>query len=387
VAGEYFTDRESEAQLLAADIQHGLNVVLISPRRFGKTSLVLRVIDGLRRTGVLVAYVDLLRAPNKERLAAHLAAAIYAGLESPFDRARERAATFFQQLRIHPKPTLNPDGTLSFEFGIGMVEGDPDTDATLEQLLAMPAAIARERQRRVALVLDEFQEIVELDPHLPALMRSVFQIQGDVAHLFLGSRQHLLRSVFVDRGQPLYRLAKPMTLGPIAEDLFVEFLRERFAAGRSQIRLDAARRLIQMTQGHPHDTQELGHFAWALAVAEGCPATIEIIERALETVVDAEDARLTDLWASLTPHQRLTLLAIALQEGRGLYREETRRRNGLGPPGRVQKSVRRLVERELIEPTAGAGHRVPDMFLRAWLRRLPRELGLPELAAQVPPNQ
>jgi uncharacterized protein len=377
VDGDYYTDREAEARSLADDVRHGVNVVLISPRRFGKTSLVLRMIDEVRREGVLVAYVDLLRTPSKERLAAHLAAAIYGGLESPFDRARARAATVFQHLRIHPRPTLNPDGSIAFDFGVAMVDEEGDADATIEQLLAMPATVARQRQRRVALVLDEFQEIVELDPHLPALLRSAFQTQGEVAHVFLGSRQHLLRRVFTDRCQPLYRLARPMTLGPIAEDVFVPFLRERFAAGRSQITTDAARKLVAITGGHPNDTQELGHFAWALAVAEGRAATVEVVERALDAVVDAEDARFTDLWDNLTPHQRLVLLAVALDEGQGLYREATRRRHRLGPAARVQKSVQRLVDRERVEPEAHAGYRVPDVFLRAWLRRLPRQRGLP----------
>lgn len=380
VGAEYFTDREAEMRSLADDIRHGLDVVLISPRRFGKTSLMLRVIDGLRHDGVLTAYIDLLRAPSKERLAAHLAAAIYGGLESPFDRARQRAATFFQHLRIHPKPTLNSDGSLSFDFGIGMADEDPDADATLEQLLSMPAAIARERHCRVALVLDEFQEVIELDPHLPALMRSIFQTQGEVAHIFLGSRQHLLRRVFTARGQPLYRLARPMALGPIEAAVFVPFLRDRFATGRSQITTEAARRLVEITEGHPNDTQELGHFAWALAVAEGRAATVDVVERALDTVVDAEDARFTEVWESLTPHQRLVLLVIALEEGTGLYREEIQRRHRLGPATRIQKAVRRLVDRELVEPTARAGYRVPDVFLRAWLKRRPRLTALPETA-------
>jgi hypothetical protein len=370
VEGEYFTDRDAEARVLTEDLQHGLNVVLISPRRLGKTSLVLRVIDDVRRRGVLVAYVDLLRAPSKERLAAHLAAAIYAGLESPFDRARSRAATFFQHLRVKPKPTLNPDGTISFEFGASMIEDDRDADQTLEELLLLPAEIARHRQRRVALVLDEFQEIVELDPRLPGLLRSVFQAQGEVAHVFLGSRQHLLRRVFTDRGEPLYRLAKPMTLGPIPTDVFVPFVRERFAAGGSQITAEAAAHLVQLAEGHPNDTQELGHFAWALAVAERQAASVEVVDRALASVLEAEASRFVDLWESLTNYQRIVLLAVALDEGVGLYREEIRRRHRLGPAGRTQKAVQRLVDRELVEPLAGAAYRVSDVFFRHWLRRL-----------------
>ena len=381
VAGDYFTDREAEARALVDDVQHGLNTVLISPRRLGKTSLMLRVIDQLRRAGTLVAYVDLLRAPSKERLAAQLAAAIYAGLESPFDRARERAVTLFGHLRVRPKPTLNPDGSLSFEFGVGLADDEADADATLEQLLTMPGTIARQRSARVALVLDEFQEVVDLDPHVPALMRSIFQRQAEVSHLFLGSRQHLLRRVFTDRGQPLYRLARPMLLGPIPPAVFVPFLRERFAAGRSQITTEAATRLVDITGGHPNDTQELGHFAWALAMAEGRPATPEVVERALDAVVQVEHARCSELWETLTPHQRLVLLAVALDEGQGLYRERTRRQHRLGPAARIQKSVRRLVDRELVEPVPAGGYRVPDVFLRAWLRRLGQD---PAAAAARP---
>jgi len=111
VDGDYFTDRERELQQLVADIRLGLNLVVIAPRRIGKTSLLLKTIDTLRSQDVLVAYVDLLRAPSKERFAAHLASAIYGGMESPFDRARQHAATFFQHLRVHPRPILNPNGS------------------------------------------------------------------------------------------------------------------------------------------------------------------------------------------------------------------------------------------------------------------------------------
>ncbi len=370
VEGEYFVGRQAELRALEADLRRGQNVVLISPRRFGKTSLVLRAVEALRLEGVLVAYVDLLRAPSKERFAAHLAAALYAGLEAPFDRALTRVTTFFQRLRIRPKPTLNPDGSISFEFGIGMAEDEREADTTLEQLLQFPAEVGRERRRPVVLVLDEFQEIVELDPHLPRLLRAVFQAQGEVAHLFLGSRQHLLRRVFASRDEPLYRLAKPMALGPIPSEVFVPFVRERFAAGRSQITAEAAGHLVAIAEGHPNDTQELGYFAWCLALAEGRAASVALVDRAAEAVVDAEAARFVELWESLTPPQRLVLLAVAREPGVGLYRAETRRRYGLSAPATIQRAVARLRDRELIEAVGTGTYRVPDVFFRRWLLRL-----------------
>ena len=80
-------------------------------------------------------------------------------------------------------------------------------------------------------------------------------------------------------------------------------------------------RLVQLAEGHPNDTQELGHFTWALAVAEGKAASVDTVERALSAVLEAEAARCVDLWEGLTAHQRLVLLAVALDEGVGLYRE------------------------------------------------------------------
>jgi AAA+ ATPase superfamily predicted ATPase len=365
VSGDYFVGRAAELASLSIDLRTATNVVLISPRRFGKTSLVLRAVRELEAEGVLVAYVDLLRTPSKERFASHLAAAIYAGLLGRGAQALQRATEWFSQLRVRPKITLNQDGTPSFEFAGGAPT--PDVDATIEHLLELPQAVARDRQRRVVLVFDEFQEVLDLDPALPSLMRSVFQHQGEVAHVFLGSRQHLLRRVFADRHQPLYRLARPMALGPIDQTDFAPFIRERFAAGHAQITHDGLEALLALTGGHPNDTQELAHFAWVRAVAEGRPATRDSIERALTDVVSAESARFVVVWDNLSPLQRRALGAVA-QDGTRLYASEVRQRFQLGDPSGLQKALQRLGELELIEPVQRGAYRVPDLFLRAWLR-------------------
>jgi AAA+ ATPase superfamily predicted ATPase len=367
VDGPYFADRDAEVRSLREAILHGRNVVLISPRRFGKTSLILRVIDAVQREGVKIVYLDLLRTPTKSRLADQLATAIYAGLVSPLDRARERAATFFDHLPLRPRVTLHPDGAVSFDFAAAPAAAvEHELDQTLEHLLETLAA----REPPVGLVLDEFQEVTTLDPHLPALLRSVFQRQPDVAHIFLGSRQHLLRQVFTGSGEPLYRLAQTMPLAPIPADLFIPFIRERFAAGRSQISAEAAAHLVELTGGHPNDTQELGHFTWSIAVAESKPATRASVDRGLEQVLAAENARFTDVWESLSSPQRIVLQAVALEDDVHLFSEDARRRHRLGSASGVERAARRLVERELVETIARGAYRVPDVFLKAWLRRL-----------------
>jgi AAA+ ATPase superfamily predicted ATPase len=365
--GAHFTDRVAELAELTADLRSGQNVVIISPRRYGKTSLVIRAIERLQQERVLVAYLDLFRTPTKDRFADRLASAIYDGLVAPVERARHQALEMFQRLTIRPKITLNPDGSPSFEFT--GAQRSQDVERTVESLLELPGEIARQRQRRVVLVLDEFQEATTIDPHLPALMRAVFQHQGEVAHVFLGSKRHLLQQVFTDENQPLYKLAKPVSLRPINPDDFAHFIRERFAASEQRVTEAAVDRILAITGGHPHDTQELCYFTWAEAQADRTEATAATVDRALGQVLEAEDAHHTTLWESLSTHQRLVLTALVTDE-RAVFAEAYRREHRLGAASAVQRSLERLVEREIVEFVAPGTYRLTDVFLRAWIAKL-----------------
>ena len=227
---EVFTDRETELAELTADIRNGQNVVIFAPRRFGKSSLVWRASSELIAANeALIAQVDLMRTPTKELLAARLAEAIYDQIATPLMRARERATNVFRGLRISPSITVDPeDGRVRFSFTAGLAPAD--VDATLERLLELPAELAADRGRRVAIVFDEFQEVIDLDPRLPALMRSVFQTQPHVAHVYLGSKRSLMERLFNDVNEPFWRSARQMELGPIAPESFAPFIRERFAS-------------------------------------------------------------------------------------------------------------------------------------------------------------
>ncbi|MCL5109982.1 MAG: hypothetical protein M1401_14190 [Chloroflexi bacterium] len=368
VTGRAFTDRRTELAELTADIHNGQNVVIISPRRYGKTSLVFQAIDGLKREGVLVAYLDMFRTPSKDRLATHLAQSIYGGLVAPFGRLWQRATDVFRNLPLNPKITINQDGAPSFEFAPG--ERERDVDQAIEALLGLPGQIAQERQRRVAFVIDEFQQAVDIDPHLPAVMRAVFQLQTEVAHVFLGSRQHLLQRVFTAENEPMYRLAKPLPLRAIPAADFAEFIASQFASSGQRITGEAVERILTATGCHPHDTQELSYFTWEMARSEGAPAGASTVVRALERVIDAEDARYTTLWEGLSPYRRLVLLSVASAGGNGIYSQEYRRQHRLGAASSVQRAMAYLLENDLVESTPDGAYHVPDAFLRAWLQRL-----------------
>jgi hypothetical protein len=219
-------------------------------------------------------------------------------------------------------------------------------------------------------VLDEFQEIVTLDPELPARMRATFQFQSEVAHVYLGSRQHLLRTVFTDANSPLYNSAKVFPLGPIEREPFSRFIAERFASTSVEITNEAVTHLLVITNGHPHDTQKLGYFTWAAAEGEGTAATPDIVERALAAAIATDTARYTELWDGLTINQRRLLEAIGSAAPTDVaLSEDFRRRHRLGAYATVERALDSLIERGLVDREGRARVAVPDIFLRRWLRR------------------
>src|SRR6266542_2970200 len=285
--GEHFTDRTSELKELIRDLSSGQSVLIISPRRYGKTSLITAVLDRLRKQHTLVAYVDLLRTTTKER--------------------------FAQQ-------------------------------------------VASRRRRQAVLVLDEFQEIMTLDPELPGRMRGIFQFQTDVAHVFLGSRQHLLRQVFTNVNSPLYNSVKVFPLGPILRDAFSCFIAQRFASTSMDITQDAIALLLDITGGHPHDTQKLAYFTWAIAEESDASATPDTIEHALANAIATDTARYTELWDGLTTNQRRLLIAIGQATPTDeVLSEDFRRRNRLGAYATVERALDALVNRGVVQREGRAG--------------------------------
>ena len=362
-----FTDREDELAELKADIRNGLNVVIFAPRRYGKTSLVLRAAQELTSEGVLIAQVDLMQTATKEQLAAKLAASIYDHLAGPLLRARERALQLFRGLRITPVMTLDPgDGSVRFSFSAG--HAPEDVDATLERILELPAELAAERKRPVALVFDEFQEVLEIDPRLPALMRATFQAQQDVAHVYLGSKQTMMERLFNDDNEPFWRSAKQMELGTIPRQPFEKFIRARFASTGKSVTDEVVTEILDRTGGHPYATQELCYGLWEETDDESVAGADEL-ERALERVLRSENAHFTRLWDTISRNQRLVLQALAQEPLRGVTSEEYRRRYGLPAPSSVQKALDRLIAEEVVIREGPGSYRIAEPFLADWIRR------------------
>jgi hypothetical protein len=331
----------------------------------GKSSLVWRVSQEAMARGVLVAHVNLMTTPTTERLAEKLAETIHDDLASTLFRARERLRVF-AGLRITPVVTVDPQsGKLGFTFDAG--RQPQDLDATVERLFELPGQLAAERGRKVALVLDEFQEIVAIDPNLPRLMRSVFETQPDVAHLYLGSKRHMLERIFNDENEPFWRSAKQLELGVIDPQLFTGYIRAQFERTGRRVESTVVDRVLGATLGHPYATQELCYFLWSETPEAGTAGDGEY-DVALEKLLRAEHAHFGLVWEQAARAQRIVLHALARESGRPLT-GEYRRRHGLPGPSTVQRALDALLKDELIARDVGGEYRIAEPFLGEWLRR------------------
>jgi len=357
-----FTDREQETAELKADALNGQDVVLFAPRRYGKSSLLWRVSQELIREGALVAHVNLMTTPTITQLAEKLARTIHEDIASPLFRAKERLR-IFQGLRIRPTVTIDPeDGSLSFSFDAGTRR--EDINATLERLLELPGQLAGERKRPVVLILDEFQEIIDIDASLPRLMRSVFQQQPEVSHLYLGSKRHMMEHIFSDENEPFWRSAKEMELGVIDPRAFGDYIERQFKRTRRKIAPAAVNAVLETTHGHPYATQELCYFLWQ-DTPTGATATEQRVVEAVVKVLNSEHAHFSLVWEDASAHQRLLLRALAEEPGHPIS-TDYRRRHALPGTSSVQRALGALEKAELIGRRRGDAW-ISEPFLAQWV--------------------
>ena len=256
-----FTDRADELKELRSDMRNGQNVVVFAPRRYGKSSLIWRAAQELiRGDEVLVAQVDLMKAPTKERLAEKLAASIYEDIASPLLKIRDRAAGVFRGLRIAPTISLNSDGSLGFSFSAGH---SPRTSTARSSICSNcqrnsePSATGESPSCSTS-----SRRSPPSTRSLLPLLRSVFQEQPDVAHVYLGSKRHMMERIFNDENEPFWRSAKQMELGVIPPPAFARFIRSRFEQTSRSVEDAVVDAMLDTTHSHPYGTQELAYALW-----------------------------------------------------------------------------------------------------------------------------
>ena len=363
VTGEAFCNRKAELRDLRHAIENGEKLFVYSERRLGKTSLVRAAIDKLPQRKFIPIYIDLWPTDSEESFTTMTAKVISQTVGSTPKKMLDTAKSLFTQLV--PNVSLDDAGKPTINFG---VTAPRRKDVELEEVLKAPATIAARRKRRVVVVLDEIQRILEYEDDLvERKLRSIIQHQPDVCYLFLGGRKHLVRQMFLDKSRPLYRSAGHYPLGSIDEPHWIEFVRKRFVDADKTIDDATIRSACRLTEGHPFYTQYLFHVLWELGEPK-TKLTDASIQTALRILLDRESHAYTMLWESLTAHQRRFLRGLAF-EPRGVkpFSSAFTMRYGLRSASNAQRASQSLVQKDVIDPDNGS-FVIVDRFFRLWIR-------------------
>ena len=367
VSRDAFCNRETELTDLLRAMENSERIFVCSERRFGKTSLVQLALGKLNEEEYLSAYVDLWPTDDEISFATATAKAITESMSTNVVRLLDVARTFFG--RLVPTLTVDDEGKPQVTFGINRTTMT-DPGPGLDEVLSAPAKIAAQRQKKVVIVFDEFQQMLEYDSDMvERRLRSSIQHHKDVAYIFLGSRKHLIQKMFLEKSRPLYLAGEHYPLSPIDEKHWTPFIQKRFADASKQINEEQIRSVLNLTEGHPFHTQRLCHAIWELC-EEGDQVTEDLIESAVQLLLERENYAYTNLWESLTMNQRRFLKGLA-SESRGVkpFASDFIQCYGLGSPSNVQRVVEALTEKDIIERDNGS-FIIIDRFFRIWIQKI-----------------
>jgi hypothetical protein len=371
-----FVDRDSEIDRLTGDLLAGQKVFLISPRRYGKSSLVRQALAAAEKRGVLAVEVTVSSYSSYVAFLEGYARAL-AALESRADRAlgwlREMLHAVRPEVRVMP----GDSGPSGLAVSFPSVRTPRDISRLAEEVFALPGRIAEARRRPLAIALDEFQAIASFDregarpPRMHQVehaLRAAVQNQRHVAYVFSGSEPSLMEAM-LGRSRPFYKAGPVMHLEKIDADEFGRFVEARFKATgiRAEAGLGAA--VVELAGNLPYDVQRLAHELWDDARAEGRKNVgVDDLHRTLHRLLGEHDALFETMWQRLTLAQRAALRAAVLEDGRELLAADTRARYRLGGASTVQASLSALV-REDVLTRDGARFAMVDSLFREWVAR------------------
>ena len=368
VRGKYFADREAEIAELKNDIASSQNVIVFSPRRYGKTSLILEVLDRVKDEGLLTCYIDLFKVTSQETFIAAYAREV-ARLQGG------RIQTMLKKIRdllprLVPKVVMKGEKVdLEVEF-----EFDPRADKgpLFDDLFEAVATMSLQTGKKAVVVFDEFQEITGWDVkgQIERQMRTHFQMHESVSYIFMGSKRHLMQELFRNKNRPFYRFGRHFPLGKIPKDEFAVFIQRHFEEMGYQTDPDAIREILHVADDHPYYTQLLCHILWDRKRQEKVIAK-EDIYLAVQEVFMREAHAFHDIWDMLPLKSRQLLVALAKEDSPQVrpFSSGFLQKHNLGSASSVQRAITRLLEEEVLEKTNG-GYQFTDVFFKRWLREM-----------------
>ena len=342
VEAEYFTDRVNEVAYIRHFVDSANHLVLISPRRFGKSSVVAKALNGSGRKSITV---NLQQVTSVADFSAKLLREFFK--VHPMERLRHLISHF----RIIPTVTTNPlTGSMDVSFQPGV-----DASMLLEDVMAL-IENAHTKEDRIIVVLDEFQEILDLSPHLDKKLRAIMQTQEHINYILLGSQESMMTDIFEKKKSPFYHFGEMMRLGKLPREDFHRYLSERLKNLFADSCDSLSDRILDYTDCHPYYTQQLAANVWNVRVLQ--PEEKDAFAAAINHIVLSHGLDYERLWMSFNRTNKWIFQSLA--QNRALQ-------TGDFPTSTIYSALKRLQKNGYV--IYSDHYEIEDPFFKEWILR------------------
>jgi AAA+ ATPase superfamily predicted ATPase len=359
---ESFIDRVEDRKELKNFLSHGINTILVSPRRWGKSSLVKEAMRELLEEdkNVRVCFLDAYKLHSEEDFYNKYASAIIQGVSSSLEQKWGDFLRFINRLTPSITIASDPMNSIEVDLKINPLKETP------EAILQLPEKIAVEKGIRVIVCIDEFQQLANI-PHwerLESMLRSEWQLQHHTTYCLYGSKMHMMKRIFNNSSSPFYKFGQMMQLKRIAKEYWLPYIVNNFESTGKHITEEQAERLCEKVKYNSWYVQQYCFFVWSHTEAT---VTDENLDRQLDMVIDTNEETFQNELDELVPSQIGLLKAIAAGE-RHFNAKDVVEKYRLGLSQTITRNKRTLVEKDLVEKNRDEYTFVDPLF-ELWIKR------------------
>ncbi|MBC7410923.1 MAG: ATP-binding protein [Bacteroidia bacterium] len=337
-----FTNREVETQKLQSNLLNGINTMLISPRRWGKSSLVEKVIHNINRKDkkTKTVIIDLFSVSSEDEFLELFAREVIKASSSKWQEWMSSGKDFFSKLM--PKLSLgidpNTDFSLSFDYA--------DLKKNKDEVMNLPETIAKQKGIKFIICLDEFQNLALFNDYVnfEKKLRACWQRHKSVTYCLYGSKRHMMTDIFNNSAKPFYRFGDIMLLNKIEHKKWVRFITESFEKTDKKIDAKIAEIIPQVMKNHSWYVQQLAHYTWNITHKK---ATLQDVENALKELIQANTPLYQKEIETISVTQLNLLKAVAKGEVQ-LMSTAVMLGYKLGTPNNVSKNKAILINNDVI---------------------------------------
>ena len=361
VGGNNFTDRIEETKRIKLDFENGVNVILISPRRMGKTSLIKKVISEIDDPMLKIVYMDIYDCRSEYDFYNRFAETIMKSTGNHLEQVMENIKRFL--VRISPKISFSSEPNSEFSVSLGITP----KDYSPEEILNLPERIAKEQGVRLVVCIDEFQQIGEFTDSLTVQkrLRGVWQHHQNVSYCFFGSKKHLMENIFQNRRMPFYQFGEMLHLKCIPTIYWVPFICSRFEKYGKKIAEEYASRICQVVKNYSSYVQQL---AWNVMAETGKEVNEESFEEGLKALLEQNSSLFIQQTEGLTTYQLNFIRLLCKDIHSGFTTQAISEIYPLGSKSNIDRIKKSLVDKEIITIEKD-GIFLADSVFELWFKR------------------